>query len=620
MYLKVSLISPRIYDTINKEKKKWGGSMFKEKLAQIPNKPGSYQMRNKDGIIIYVGKAKNLHRRVNSYFNRTQTGKTAKMVSEIADFTYIVTATELESLLLEINLIKQYNPKYNVLLKDDKSYPYIEYIEKPYPKLKVSRYLQIRKKDHKKLFGPYPNAYAARRIVNLLNRLYPLKKCDGNPKKVCLYYHIGECLGYCEKKIDQEKLKQMQEDILGFLNGNDKILKDKIVEKMESYSQALNFELALELKKELDYINIVLDKQKITLQDLTNRDCIGYYFNNGYISVQILFIRNGKIVGGHTDLFPIVSDLEEEMDSYIMRFYAKHEIPKEILVAEEISSTVLQSYFENKLVVPQKGQKKKLLEMATENAKINLENELELVLKKEYFTEDANEELRKILQLETLDRIDLFDNSNLFGDWSVSGMVVFKNGVPAKNEYRKYKISFDKNDDYGMMREVIYRRYQRALVEKTELPNLIIVDGGIGQIHACKEVLDALHLKIKVCGLKKNDKHRTNDLVDGDTLELVDIPKDSNVFHYLTRMQDEVHRYTIIYHRTVRSKGSISSVLDNIPGIGAKRKKELIKTFGSVTKMENASLEELTKILPEQVAISLQDYLKSRKEASEKSS
>ena len=588
--------------------------MFKEKLAQIPNKPGSYQMRNKDGIIIYVGKAKNLHRRVNSYFNRTQTGKTAKMVSEIADFTYIVTATELESLLLEINLIKQYNPKYNVLLKDDKSYPYIEYIEKPYPKLKVSRYLQIRKKDHKKLFGPYPNAYAARRIVNLLNRLYPLKKCDGNPKKVCLYYHIGECLGYCEKNIDQDKLLKMQEDILGFLNGNDKILKDKILEKMEGYSKALNFELALELKKELDYINIVLSKQKITLQDLTNRDCIGYYFDNGYISVQILFIRNGKIVGGHTDLFPVVSDLEEEMDSYITRFYAKHEIPKEILVSEEIASSVLQNYFENKLVVPQKGQKKKLVEMATENAKINLENELDLVLKKEYFTEEANEELRKILKLDTLDRIDLFDNSNLFGDWSVSGMVVFKNGMPAKNEYRKYKISFDKNDDYGMMREVIYRRYQRALVEKTELPNLIIVDGGIGQIHACKEVLSALNLPIKVCGLKKNDKHRTNDLVDGDTLELIDIKKDSNVFHYLPRMQDEVHRYTITYHRTVRSKGSISSVLDNIPGIGAKRKKELIKTFGSVTKMENASLESLTKILPKEVALSLQDYLKSRRE------
>ena len=588
-------------------------------MAQVPNKPGSYQMRNKDGIIIYVGKAKNLHRRVNSYFNRTQTGKTAKMVSEIADFTYIVTATELESLLLEINLIKEYNPKYNVLLKDDKSYPYIEYIEHPYPKLKVSRYLQIRKKDHKKLFGPYPNAYAARRIVNLLNRLYPLKKCDGNPKKVCLYYHIGECLGYCEKKVNPDDLKQMQEDILGFLNGNDKILKDKILEKMDSYSKALNFELALELKKELDYINIVLSKQKITLQDLTNRDCLGYYFNNGYISVQILFIRNGKIVGGHTDLFPVVSDLEEEMDSYITRFYSKHEIPKEILVPSELATEVLQKYFESKVVVPQKGQKKKLVTMANENAKINLENELELVLQKEYFTEEANQELRKIFHLETLDRIDLFDRSNLFGDWSVSCMGVFKNGVPAKNEYRKYKISFDKNDDYGMMREVIYRRYQRALVEKTELPNLIIVDGGIGQIHACKEVLEALNLKIKVCGLKKNDKHRTNDLVDGDTLELVTLPKDSNVFHYLTRMQDEVHRYTITYHRTIRSKGSISSVLDNIPGIGTKRKKELIKTFGSVAKMEAATIEELSKILPKEVAISLQDYLKSRKEEQSKS-
>ena len=360
-------------------------------------------MRNKDGVIIYVGKAKNLHKRVNSYFNRTQTGKTAKMISEIADFTYIVTATELESLLLEINLIKQYNPKYNVLLKDDKSYPYIEYIESPYPKLKVSRYLQIKKKDHKKLFGPYPNAYAARRIVNLLNRLYPLKKCDGNPKKVCLYYHIGECLGYCEKKVLDSDLKKMQAEILGFLNGNDKILKDKILAKMNDYSKALNFELALELKKELDYINIILDKQKITLQDLTNRDCIGYYFNNGYISVQILFLRNGKLIGGHTDLFPIVSDLEEEMDSYITRFYARHEIPKEILVAQEIASPVLTSYFENKIVVPLKGQKKKILEMATENAKINLENELELVLKKEYFTEEANEELRKILKLPILD-------------------------------------------------------------------------------------------------------------------------------------------------------------------------------------------------------------------------
>ena len=386
------------------------------------------------------------------------------------------------------------------------------------------------------------------------------------------------------------------------------------MEKIKTYSKSLNFELALELKKELDYMNIVLDKQKITLQDLTNRDCIGYYFNNGYVSVQILFLRNRKLVGGHTDIFPIVSDIKEDMEHYIVSFYQRHEIPKEILIDESICTDVLQEYFNHIFVVPQKGQKKKLLGMARDNAKINLTNEFELIKKKESQTDGANEELRKLLHLEVLDRIDLFDNSNLFGDWSVSGMVVFKNGRPAKNEYRKYKISFDKNDDYGMMKEVIYRRYQRALVEKTELPDLIIVDGGIGQIHACKEILDALNLPIKVCGLKKNDKHRTNDLVDGDTLELVDIPKDSLVFHYLTRMQDEVHRYTINYHRQIRSKGSISSVLDNIPGIGAKRKKELIKKFGSVTKMESATLEELTSILPEQVALSLQDYLRSRKE------
>ena len=588
--------------------------MLKEKLANIPNLPGSYQMKNKDGVIIYVGKAKNLHRRVNSYFNRTQTGKTARLVSEITDLSYIVTSSEMEAFLLEINLIKQYNPKYNILLKDDKSYPYIEYIEHPYPKLKVSRYLQIRKKDHKKLFGPYPNAYAARKIVNLLNRLYPLKKCDGNPKKVCLYYHIGECLGYCEKKVSIETQQKMSEEILNFLSGNDKILKDKIEEKIAKYSEALNFELALELKKELDYINIVLDKQKITLQDLTNRDVVGTYFQNGYISVQILFLRNGKIVGGHTDIFPVVEDFQSDMEQYLELFYARHEIPKEILVQSETETDILKTYFENKIVVPLKGQKKDLVNMALENAKINFEQEFEILKKKEDQTEGANETLKEILHLPLLDRIDLFDNSNLFGDWSVSCMVVFKNGLPSKNEYRKYKIMYDKNDDYDMMREVIYRRYQRALVEKTELPNLIIVDGGIGQIHACKEVLDSLNLSIKVCGLKKNDKHRTNDLVDGDSLKIIDIPKDSPVFHYLTRMQDEVHRFTINYHRAIRSKGSIASVLDNIEGIGEKRKKELIKAFGSVKAMEEASLEVLQKYVPEKVAKTLQNYLQSRKE------
>ena len=592
--------------------------MLKDKLKLIPHLPGSYQMKNSDGVIIYVGKAKDLYKRVNSYFNRPQTGKTAKMVSEIADFSYIVASSELEAFLLEFNLIKQYDPKYNILLKDDKSYPYIEYISKPYPKLQVSRYLNIRKRDKKMLFGPYPNAYAARRIVELINRLYPLKKCDTMPKKVCLYYHIGECLGYCEKKVDPEKLKEMETEILSFLRGNADVLKNKILEKINMYSEQLNFEMALELKKELQYISIILDKQKMELHDYVNRDVVGFYFDKGYLSIQILFLRNGRMVGGHTDIFPVVSDYQDELDTYLMNFYSRHEVPKEILCPREVNTGILSEIMTSHFVVPQKGKKKNLVDMAKKNAKINLENELEMIVRDEEKTEKANDELKDLLGLSKLDRIDLFDNSNLFGSFTVSCMVVFKQGRPAKKEYRKYKISLDKNDDYHTMQEVIYRRYYRALVDKTELPDLIIVDGGINQINACLEVLNSLNLNIRVCGLRKNDKHRTNDLIDSLGYREIPLDKTSSVFHYLTRMQDEVHRYTITYHRTVRSKGSISSVLDNIPGIGAKRKKELIKTFGSVTKMENASLEELSKILPKEVAISLQDYLKSRKEASEK--
>ena len=586
--------------------------MFKDKLQLIPHLPGSYQMKNSDGIIIYVGKAKDLYKRVNSYFNRPQTGKTAKMVSEIADFSYIVANSELEAFLLEFNLIKQYDPKYNILLKDDKSYPYIEYISKPYPKLQVSRYLNIRKKDKKMLFGPFPNAYAARRIVALINRLYPLKKCDTMPKKVCLYYHIGECLGYCEKKVDQEKLNEMETEILSFLRGNADVLKNKILEKINMYSEQLNFEMALELKKELNYISIILDKQKMELHDYVNRDVVGYFFNKGYLSIQILFLRNGRMVGGHTDIFPVVSDFQDELDTYLMNFYSKHEIPKEVLCTSDVNTTVLSEIVGTSFLVPLKGKKKNLVDMANQNAQINLENELEIIVRDEEKTEKANDELRELLGLKKLDRIDLFDNSNLFGSFTVSCMVVFKNGRPAKKEYRKYKISLDKNDDYHTMQEVIYRRYYRALVDKLELPDLIIVDGGINQIHACLEILNSLNLDIRVCGLRKNDKHRTNDLIDSLGYRMIPLDKTSSVFHYLTRMQDEVHRYTISYHRTIRSKGAIGSILDNIEGIGTKRKKELIKTFGSVAKLKNASLEELTKILPENIAIRLQEYLREK--------
>ena len=586
--------------------------MLKEKLKTIPHLPGSYQMRNINNTVIYVGKAKDLYKRVNSYFKGNVTGKTAKMVSEVVDFTYITTSTEQEAFILELNLIKEYDPKYNILLKDDKSYPYIEYISKPYPKLKVSRYLSVKKKDKKLLFGPYPNAYAARKIVNLINRLYPLKKCEGMPKNVCLYFHIDECLGYCEKNVNQKALENMEKEILEFLRGNDKILIDKIIKKIEMFSNNLNFETALELKKELDYIKVVLDKQKVELHDYINRDVIGFDALDGIVSVQILFIRNGKIIGGNNDKFYLMSDLEDEVNSYILKYYERHEIPKEILVEDNLNSEIISNILNTKVYVPIKGKKKNLVEMAHINAKISLEQEMTIIKNDEKRSILANEELRKLLNLDVLDRIDSFDNSNLFGTFAVSGMVVFKNGKPAKNEYRKYKVSVDKNDDYNTMREVIYRRYYRCMVENLEMPDLILVDGGINQINACKSILDELHLPIKVCGLRKDDHHRTNELIDGDTLEVIKIPRMSDVFHYLTRIQDEVHRYTINYHKQIRSKGSIASVLDNIEGIGKVRKKELIKKYGGIKKMKEASIEELSEIIPENVAKNLKKYLESR--------
>ena len=569
-------------------------------------------MKNRDGIIIYVGKAKDLYKRVNSYFKENVTGKTKKMVSEVVDFTYIVTNSETEAFIAEINLIKEYNPKYNILLKDDKSYPYIEYINKPYPMLKVSRYLNIKKKDNKMIFGPYPNAYAARRIVKLINRLYPLKKCETMPKQVCLYYHIGECLGYCTKTLDQDKLKVMEDEILSFLRGNDKILKDKIIEKINIYSENLNYEMAKELTDELNYINIILERQKVELHDFVNRDIIGFYIDKGHIGINILFIRNNKLIGNHNEILTIKIDEIEEINDYILNFYTRHEIPKEILVQKEIDSKILTELLNTNFIIPEKGTKKKLVKMAITNAKINLENELIRVIKNEMRTTHANEELKEILELNNLSRIDIFDNSNLFGSFSVSGMVVFKDGYPLKKEYRKYKISLEKNDDYNTMKEVIYRRYQRALVENTELPDLIIVDGGINQINATKETLNLLNLNIVVCGLKKNDKHKTNDLIDGRNYSTINLDKDSNVFHYLTRIQDEVHRFTINYHKSLRSKGSISSILDNIDGIGKVRKKELIKKYGNLNNIKNADLEELSKIIPLNVAKELKEFLISK--------
>lgn len=583
--------------------------MFKDELKLVPNKPGSYQMYDKNDVVIYVGKAKNLKKRLSSYFRGKHYGKTAKMISNIAYFKYIVTNTELESFILEINLIKKYDPKYNILLKDDKSYPYIEYSRKPYPSLKVVRYLKVKKHKDKLLFGPYVNAYAARRIVNLINRLYPLKKCEGMPKEVCLYYHIHECLGYCTKNVSLDRIETMEQEILSFLRGNEDVIKNKLKEKIEYYSENLNYELALELKKELDYMSIVLEKQKVELNPGENLDVINYAFINGFIAIEFLFVRNGKLVGNYTEIEPVTDEYLDEIEYYIALFYQKKEIPREIIIADELNEDNLSKVIETNFVKVSKGQKRKLLLMAKENATINLNNNFKRIEQKQEKSSGANDELAELLGI-GIKRIDVFDNSNLFGSFAVSGMVVYEDGLPSKSKYRKYKVMVDKNDDYNTMKEVIYRRYYRALIDK-DLPDLILVDGGINQIRAAKDVLNSLNLGIKVCGLVKNDKHRTNDLLDGDTLEIYDIDRTSNLFHYLTRMQDEVHRYTINYHRQIRSKGSISSILDNIPGIGNKRSKDLIKRFGSVKRMKEASLEELCEIIPEDIAKLLINYLEN---------
>ena len=582
--------------------------MFKEELKLVPHLPGSYQMYNKDNVIIYVGKAKDLKNRLSSYFIGKNTGKTALMVSEVDRFEYIVTNSELEAFILELNLIKKYDPRYNILLKDDKSYPYIEYTRNPYPSLKVVRYLNIKKHKDKMLFGPFVNVYAARRIVNLINRLYPLKKCDHMEKNVCLYYHIGECLGYCVKDIDKDKIIDMEKDIIRFLKGDESVITNKLLEKIDFYSNQLNFEKAKELKEELDYIKVVMERQRVELHDNVDRDIINYYFNNGYLSIEFFFLRNGKLIGHTNKIVPVMEDYISELEYYIALYYNKHEIPKEVLISEDINLELLSTMIDTKFVTSKKGNKKKLLDMAYKNAKLNLENKMSMFLNDEDRSIGANKELSKLLGLNVY-RIDVFDNSNIFGNFNVSGMVVFKNGKPSKNDYRKYKITVDKNDDYNTMKEVIYRRYFRSLVEKSELPDLILVDGGKSQIHACMDVLKELNLSIKVCGLVKNDKHRTSDLMDGNTLNIYNIDKTSNLFHYLTRIQDEVHRYTINYHRTIRSKGTISSVLDNVEGIGSVRKKELIKHYGSVKKMSNATVDELSKFVPIKVAENLKKYL-----------
>ncbi len=581
--------------------------MFKEKLALVPELPGSYQMKDKDNNIIYVGKAKNLKKRLKSYFTGRVTGKTKKLVSDIADFEYIVTTSELESLILEITLIKKYNPKYNILLKDDKSYPYIEFTKEKYPTLKVIRNPNL-KKNKNNLYGPFPNVSSARNTVYMLNRLYPLRKCETLKKDYCLYYHIGECLGYCKNEIDLEKLETMKKEITSFLNGDAKALLKKLNQEMELASSKMNFEKALEYKKMIDDINITLKNQTIVLNKEINLDLFNYYVQDNYLSIQVFFIRSGTLFGRDKKIFTFYDFPSDTLVQYIINFYEKHLLPKEILVPSDIDTKILTTYLKTNVRTPLKGDMKKLLDLAYENAKILLEEEIKTLNQNEKVRKLALKELAIVLNQKNVSRIEAFDNSHLFGTYYVSGMVVFEDFLPLKNEYRKYKIDVSTKDDLKAMEEVIYRRYYKVLMEDLKKPDIIIVDGGKNQVEVAKRVLDELNLNILVIGLKKDDKHRTTSLITSDLAE-IELDLHGHLFLFLARIQEEVHRFAISYHRQIKNKGSLASILEMIPGIGLKRRQELLKKFSSLKKIKEASIEELSKILPNEVAISLKEYL-----------
>jgi len=581
---------------------------FKEKLSLVPTKPGSYQMKNKDGIIIYVGKAKNLKNRLKSYFTGTVTGKTKMLVEDIDDFEYIVTTSELESLILEITLIKKYNPKYNILLKDDKTYPYIELTNEKYPILKVVRNVK-RKKDKNYLYGPYPNVNAARKTVNIINRIYPLRKCDKLKKELCLYYHIHECLGYCKKQISEEEINQMKKEIISFLKGDAEIITKRLEEEMTKDSELMNYEKALELKNMLEDIKITLNKQKIDLNKNYNFDLINYYKDKNYLSIEIFFIREGLLFGRHNEIISSITEPEEEIIEYLIKFYEQTSVlPKELYIPENLDENLIKDYFNIKVTKPQKGKLKNLLELAKENAKEHLDEKQELLKKDDELRMNAINELKDLLKLDKASRMESFDNSHLFGTFYVGGMVVFNDFLPLKDEYRKYKIAADVKDDLSAMKEVLYRRYYKVLMENLDKPDLIVMDGGKTQISVAKEIISSLGLNIPIIGLVKDDKHKTSQIMN-DNYEILDIKKNSNLFLFLTKIQDEVHRYAINYHRNIKSKGALSSILDVVPGIGEERRKSLLRKFGSLKRIKEATKEELMEVIPEEVANKLLTYL-----------
>ena len=583
-------------------------NLIKSKLELLPTSPGCYIHKDKNGTIIYVGKAKNLRNRVRSYFRGSHDTKTEALVSEIVDFEFIVTESNIEALLLEINLIKENKPKYNIMLKDDKSYPFIKITNERYPRLIITRQV---KKDGGLYFGPYPDVGAANEIKRLLDRIFPFRKCTNPPSKVCFYYHIGQCMAHTICKKDEAYFQSMAQEVSDFLKGQDDKIIDDLKGKMAKAAQSMEFERAAEYRDLIQAIGTLRTKQRVMAKDLQNRDVFGYYVDKGWMCVQVFFVRQGKLIERDVNLFPYYNDPDEDFLTYVGQFYQEksHLVPNEVLIPQDIDEEAIKALVDTKILKPQRGEKKQLVNLAIKNARVSLEQKFNLLEKSVEKTQGAIENLGRLLQIPTPVRIESFDNSNIMGTSPVSAMVVFVNGKPSKKDYRKYKIKTVVGpDDYASMREVIRRRYGRVQRDGLTPPDLIVIDGGQGQVNIAKQVIqEELGLDIPIAGLQKNDKHQTHELLFGDPLEVVELSRNSQEFFLLQRIQDEVHRFAITFHRQLRSKNSFSSQLDGIDGLGPKRKQNLMKHFKSLTKIKEASVDEIVEVgVPRAVAEAVQ--------------
>lgn len=588
---------------------------IKTKLSLVPKKPGCYQMYNAKGEIIYVGKAKILQNRLKSYFTGSHDAKTTRMLQDVVNFEYIITHSELEAFLLESNFIKKNRPKYNILLMDDKSYPYILITNEENPRLVMTRDV---KKEHKKknqyLFGPYPNAKACRDIVEILNKVYPFRKCHNIPNKACLYSHLNQCLAPCINKCSRNDYTESIKSAMRFLNGSSNELTTILKQKMEEASNNLEFEQAMEYRDTINSINEIVEKQTMELNDGVSKDIFGYYSKDGLVAIQVLHMRSGKIIERSGEIFDLIGEIDEAILSYIYQFYddTNNLVPKEIIIPYLEEYQILPELLSTKVIVPVKGIKKQLLNNVMENAKNNIDNLQKMRLIEIEKTKKPLEDLAKLLDINYPKVIELFDNSNIQGATPVSAMVRYVDGKPSYKDYRKYKVKTVKGpDDYHTMMEVIERRYKRLLVENANLPDMIIVDGGKTQVKAASIVLKKLNIEneITLIGLLKDDHHRTRGMVDRNFNEIF-IDKKSDLFLLLEAMQDEVHRFAITFFKTRHNKLSMTSILDEIPGIGKQRKKLLLETYGTVDEIKHTTIEKLKSLgMPEKLAEELLETL-----------